>query len=133
LINYGARFEVNVDNDEKLCEKKKRCSTISTKYYVEVFVMVTAINLPLRVYEDLTRVSAEFSLMAKKPVSQSMAIDLLMEIYRAHMNNPCALDTFSQQLRSLDLMTPEEFDKYWDETVKKQTTKPKIKRKKKPS
>ena len=133
MINYGARFEVNVDNDEKLCEKKKRCSTISTKYYVEVFVMVTAINLPLRVYEDLTRVSAEFSLMAKKPVSQSMAIDLLMEIYRAHMNNPCALDTFSQQLRSLDLMTPEEFDKYWDEPVKKQTTKPKIKRKKKPS
>ena len=98
-----------------------------------MFVMVTAINLPLRVYEDLTRVSAEFSLMAKKPVSQSMAIDLLMEIYRAHMNNPCALDTFSQQLRSLDLMTPEEFDKYWDEPVKKQTTKPKIKRKKKPS
>ena len=133
MINYGARFEVNVDNDEKLCEKKKRCSTISTKYYVEVFVMVTAINLPLRVYEDLTRVSAEFSLMAKKPVSQSMTIDLLMEIYRAHMNNPCALDTFSQQLRSLDLMTPEEFDKYWDEPVKKQTTKPKIKRKKKPS
>jgi len=49
------------------------------------------------------------------------------------MNNPCALDTFSQQLRSLDLMTPEEFDKYWDEPVKTQTTKPKIEPKKKPS
>lgn len=98
-----------------------------------MFAMVTAINLPFRVYEDLARVSAEFSLMAKKPVSQSMAIDLLIEIYRAHMNNPCALDTFSQQLRSLDLMTPEEFDKYWDEPVKTQATKPKNKRKKKPS
>lgn len=98
-----------------------------------MFVMVTAINLPLRVYEDLARVSAEFSLMAKKPVSQSMAIDLLIEIYRAHMNNPCALDTFSQQLRSLDLMAPEEFDKYWDEPIKNQATKPKINRKKKKS
>jgi len=95
--------------------------------------MVKAINLPFRVYEDLARVSAEFSLMAKKPVSQSMAIDLLIEIYRAHMNNPCALDTFSQQLRSLDLMAPEEFDKYWDEPIKNQATKPKIKRKKKKS
>jgi hypothetical protein len=41
-----------------------------------------------------------------------------MEIYRAHLNNPCALDAFSQQLRSLNLMTPEEFDKYWDEPEK---------------
>ena len=97
-----------------------------------MIVMVTAVKLPLRVYEDLARVSEEFSMMAKKPVSQSMAIDLLMEIYRAHMNNPCALDTFSQQLRSLDFMSPEEFDKYWDEPVKTQA-KIKIKRKKKQS
>jgi len=41
-----------------------------------------------------------------------------MEIYRAHMNNPCALDAFSQQLRSLNLMAPEEFDKYWDEPIR---------------
>jgi hypothetical protein len=79
--------------------------------------MVKPVLLPLRVYEDLVAVSEELSLMAKKPVSTSMAVDLLMEIYHAHMNNPCALDAFSQQLASLNLMSPQEFDKYWDETT----------------
>ena len=77
--------------------------------------MVKTVNLPMRVHEDLTKVSEELSFMAKKPISISMTVDLLMEVYRAHLNNPCALDTFSQQLRSLNLMSPEEFDKYWDE------------------
>ena len=77
--------------------------------------MVKPLNLPLRVYEDLAKVSDELSLMAKKPISLSMTVDLLMEIYRAHLNNPCALDSFSQQIKSLNIMAPEEFDKYWDE------------------
>ncbi len=90
--------------------------------------MVKTVNLPMRVHEDLTKVSEELSLMAKKPISLSMTVDLLMEIYRAHLNNPCALDTFSQQLRSLNLMSPEEFDKYWDEPTEE--GKPKAKPKK---
>ena len=80
--------------------------------------MTKTVDLPLRVHEDLVKVSEELSLMAKKPISTSMAVDLLMEIYRAHLNNPCALDAFSQQLKSLNLMAPEEFDKYWDEPEK---------------
>jgi len=59
--------------------------------------MVKQLNLPLRVYEDLVKVSEELSLMARKPISLSMTVDLLMEIYRAHLNNPCALDSFSQK------------------------------------
>ncbi len=93
--------------------------------------MVKTVSLPLRVYEDLVKVSEELSLMAKKPISQSMAVDLLVEIYHAHMNNPCALDAFSQQLRSLNMMSPEEFDKYWDEPTKTEATKRKVKGKKK--
>ena len=89
--------------------------------------MTKTVDLPLRVHEDLVKVSEELSLMAKKPISLSMAVDLLMEIYRAHLNNPCALDAFSQQLRSLNIMPPEEFDNYWDEPAKtkkmKQTAK----------
>jgi len=89
--------------------------------------MTKTVNLPLRVHEDLVKVSEELSLMAKKPITLSMAVDLLMEIYRAHLNNPCALDAFSQQLRSLNIMPPEEFDNYWDEPAKtkkmKQTAK----------
>ncbi|MGE5533264.1 MAG: hypothetical protein ACM3UN_02815 [Bacillota bacterium] len=89
--------------------------------------MVKTIDLPLRVFEDLAKVSDELSMMARKPISASMAVDLLMEIYRAHLNNPCALDAFSQQLKSLNLMSPTEFDKYWDEP--KETQKPKQKAK----
>ncbi|MCL5876567.1 MAG: hypothetical protein M1540_01995 [Candidatus Bathyarchaeota archaeon] len=93
--------------------------------------MPKTINLPLRVYEDLIKVSEELSLMAKKPISTSMAVDLLMEIYRAHLNNPCALDSFSLQMRTLNLMAPEEFDQYWDEPERQQVSKKKIKAKKK--
>jgi hypothetical protein len=92
--------------------------------------MTKSVVLPLRVHEDLVKVSQELSLMAKKPISTSMAVDLLMEIYRAHLNNPCALDAFSQQLRSLNLMSPEEFDKYWDEPATNPEVKRKVKAKK---
>jgi methyltransferase-like protein len=94
---------------------------------MSVFGMVKTVDLPLRVHEDLVKVSEELSLMAKKSISTSMAIDLLMEIYRAHLNNPCALDAFSQQLRSLNIMSPQEFDKYWDEPTKTHQTKYKAK------
>ena len=86
--------------------------------------LAKTLNLPLRVYEDLTRVYQELSFMAKKPISLSMTVDLLMEIYRAHLSNPCTLDMFSQQMRSLDLMSPEEFDKYWDDSIDAETDKP---------
>ena len=92
--------------------------------------MVKSVELPLRVFEDLVKVSEELSMMAKKPISTSMAVDLLMEIYRAHLNNPCALDAFSQQLKSLNIMSPEEFDKYWDEPTKPPAAKTKVKTKK---
>jgi len=83
--------------------------------------MVKTLNLPLRVYEDLLDVSQELTLMAKKQISPSMTVNLLMEVYRAHLSNPCALDRFSQQLQTLNLMSPEEFDHYWDEPTKSAT------------
>lgn len=92
--------------------------------------MTKTVDLPLRVHEDLVKVSEELSLMAKKPISPSMAVDLLMEIYRAHLNNPCALDAFSQQLACLNIMSPKEFDRYWDEPSKSQPAKRKEKIKK---
>ena len=71
--------------------------------------------LPEKIRDDLAKVAEELTLMAKKPISESMAVNLLIEVYHARLNNRCALDSFSQQLQSLDLMAPEEFDKYWDE------------------
>ena len=76
--------------------------------------MPKPLKLPLRIHENLIDVSQELTLMAKKPISPAMAVDLLIEVYRAHLSNPCALDRFSQQLQTLNLMSPEEFDLYWD-------------------
>jgi hypothetical protein len=92
--------------------------------------MTKTVNLPDKIYDDLAKTAEELTFMAKKPISQSMAINLLIEVYHAHLNNPCALDAFSQQLASLDIMSPEEFDKYWDELSKTQETKRKAKTKK---
>ncbi len=92
--------------------------------------MTKTVNLPLRVFEDLVKTSEELSLMAKKPISTSMAVDLLIEIYHAHLNNPCSLDAFSLQLRNLNVMSPDEFDKYWDEPKKTDESKVKITAKK---
>lgn len=85
--------------------------------------MTKTVNLPEKIYSDLVSVSEELTLMAKKPISVSMAVNLLMEVYRAHLNNPCALDAFSQQLASLDILSPEEFDEIWDETLEKKEKK----------
>lgn len=92
--------------------------------------MTKTVNLPEKMYDDLTKVAEELTFMAKKPISQSMAINLLIEVYHAHLNNPCALDAFSQQLASLNIMSPEEFDKYWDEPSKTHETRLKSKNKK---
>ena len=91
-------------------------------------VHMKTLDLPEKICDDLAKASEELSLMAKKPISQSMAINLLIEIYHAHLNNPCALDAFSQQLRSLDIMAPQEFDKYWDEPAKIKAVKKKTKK-----
>jgi hypothetical protein len=85
--------------------------------------MAKTVCLPETIYADLASISDELTLMAKKPISLSMAVHLIMEVYRAHMNNPCALDAFSQQLASLDILSPEEFDKVWDELPPKKAQK----------
>ncbi len=82
------------------------------------------LNLPDKINDDLAKAAEELSFMAKKPISKSMAINLLIEVYHAHLNNRCALDAFSQQLQTLDIMSPDEFDKYWDEPAKPKKTKP---------
>ena len=81
--------------------------------------MAKTLSLPEAVYTDLVSISDELTLMAKKPISLSMAVHLLAAVYRAHMNNPCALDAFSQQLASLEILSPEEFDRVWDDVPPK--------------
>ena len=99
----------------------------------KVVRMAKTVSLPEIIYSDLVSVSDELTLMAKKPISLSMAVHLLTEVYRAHMNNPCALDAFSQQLASLEILSPEEFDKVWDDVPSSSTnqTKKRLKTRKK--
>jgi BMFP domain-containing protein YqiC len=47
------------------------------------------------------------------------------------MNNACARDAFSQQLASLDVMSPEEFDKVMDDLPSKTREKGMLKSRKK--
>jgi hypothetical protein len=81
------------------------------------------------VYQDLASVAEELTDMAKKPVSLSMAVYLLTEVYRAHMHDPCARDMFRQKMANSNIMSPEEFEKAWDLTLSQEETIPKGKRK----
>ena len=81
--------------------------------------MAKTVSLPEAVYADLVSISEELTLMSKKSISLSMAVHILTEVYRAHMNNQCALDAFSLQLANLNIMSPEEFDKVWDDLPSK--------------
>ncbi|MGF3522858.1 MAG: hypothetical protein ACQXXJ_07155 [Candidatus Bathyarchaeia archaeon] len=78
--------------------------------------MVKMLKLPDAVYEDLCSVSKELTAMAEKPVSLSMTVYLLTEVYRAHVRDPCARDHFRQRLASANIMSPEEFEAAWNKT-----------------
>ena len=82
--------------------------------------MAKTVSLPKTVYEDLQAVTEELAAMAKKPISLSMAIYLLIAVYRAHISEPCARDGFRQRLETSDFMSPEEFEKEYDITPPKQ-------------
>jgi hypothetical protein len=77
------------------------------------------VNLPETVYSDLVSVSNELAAMAGKPISMGMAVYLLTTVYRAHLREPCARDAFRQTLASSEIMSPEEFDRTWDEPAAK--------------
>ncbi len=77
--------------------------------------MARNVSLPEAVHADLVSVSDELTLMAKRQISLSMAVNLLIEVYHAYMSNPCTRDAFSVQLANKKIMSPKEFDKVWDD------------------
>ncbi len=79
--------------------------------------MPKVVSLPDSVYQDLASVAEELKDMAKKPISLGMAVYLLVAVYRAHLNDPCARDAFRQKMAASDIMSPEEFDRAWDLAV----------------
>jgi len=76
--------------------------------------MVEKISLPKVIFDDLEAISKELSSIARKTISHAMTISLLMGVYRAHLNNPCARDAFRQRIAVLDFMSPEAFEKTWE-------------------
>ena len=81
--------------------------------------MVKTINLPEIIYNDLASISKELAFIAKKPISDAMAISLIIAVYHAHLRDPCARDAFRQSISSLDFMSPEDFEKIWDNLFNK--------------
>jgi hypothetical protein len=86
--------------------------------------MTKDLNLPDIIYSDLIAVSQELTAMAKKTVSLPMTISILNAIYRAHIGEPCARDALCQRLANSKIMSPEEFDKCWNEPTKTIQTNP---------
>jgi phage portal protein BeeE len=84
-------------------------------------------NLPDDVHEDLVLISKELTAIAGKPISVGMAVALLMEVYRAHLSEPCARDAFYQAISRSNLMSPEEFEQTWDQKPSEKSNKPKKK------
>ena len=76
--------------------------------------MVKNLILPKVIFNELETISKELSLITKKPISNAMTISLLIGVYRAYLNNPCARDAFKQRIAVLDFMSPENFEKTWD-------------------
>ncbi len=76
--------------------------------------MTHTVNLPDIISEDLAAISDDLSSLAKKPISPSMTIALLIEVYRAYTSEACARDAFRQKVATSDFMTPEAFDKKWN-------------------
>ena len=85
--------------------------------------MAKIVSLPDIVHEDLVLISNELTSMAGKPISLAMAVYLIMAVYRAHLSEPCARDAFRQRLASLEILSPEEFEKAWDEAPSKERKK----------
>lgn len=80
--------------------------------------MVKKVTLPKLIFDELESISKELSLIAKKPISNAMAISLLIDVYRAYLNNPCTKDALNQRIAVIDFMSPENFDKTWDSSDK---------------
>ncbi len=76
--------------------------------------MTKIISIPEIVNEDLVAIAEELTAVAKKPISPAMTISLLIAVYRAHLSEPCARDTFMQRIANTDFMPPDEFEKTWD-------------------
>jgi hypothetical protein len=72
------------------------------------------ITLPETVFLDLACIKKELASLTGKPFSEAMAISILISVYRAHLSEPCARDAFKQRMANGNFMSPEEFEKTWD-------------------
>lgn len=76
--------------------------------------MTRAVNLPEVIYEDLASISDDLTALTRKTISPAMTISLLIAVYRAYVSEPCARDAFRQRIATSDFMSPEDFEKEWD-------------------
>ncbi len=76
--------------------------------------LTKTVVLPETVHNDLASIQEELASLTRKPFSTGMTVSLLIAVYRAHMSEPCARDAFRQRLANAGFMSPEDFEKSWD-------------------
>lgn len=81
-----------------------------------VIDLTKTVVLPETVHNDLASIQEELTSLTRKPFSSGMTISLLIAVYKAHMSEPCARDAFRQRIANADFMSPEDFEKFWDNT-----------------
>lgn len=84
--------------------------------------MVKTVSLPEMVYSELVSIAGELTMRAKKPISLGMTLSFLTAIYRAMVETyPGLPEKIAEKLQTIDVMSPEEFEKTWDSVYKKIT------------
>ena len=71
-------------------------------------------------YSELAVLAGRLSMIAKKPISLGMAIAMATGIFEAYLEFPGVKESFEKRFSKLGtrMLTPEEFDLYWDEFFK---------------
>lgn len=78
--------------------------------------MTKTVSLPDMIYADLVSVSGDLTSAARKPFSLGMTVAFLTSFFRGLSKSvPGFEKDLQKRLRTMDILSPEEFDEMWDE------------------
>mgnify|MGYP000353686606 CR=1 FL=1 len=82
--------------------------------------MAKTVSLNEFIYTKLAALSGEFTAKAGKPVSLGMTVAILLMCYETFMElYPGLRKNIEKILKESAIASPREFDKYWDDILKK--------------
>jgi len=81
-------------------------------------IMTKTVSLPDVIYADLVSVSGDLTSLARKPFSLGMTIACLTSIYNVIKTFPGFQEGLKKKFDQVGILSPEEFDRVWDELSK---------------